>query len=432
MSKSLTTTAPLAFRPAGTLRCLALVWAMALFLLATASSALPVEQPPVPGQSQGQDAMQSGSRTPLATALENQPRRYVYGYDREFPPFSYEREGKAAGFDVELLRAVLQNQNVRILPRAMQWDQVLLELSAGNVQISSSMIKTKQRTLLYKFPSLPILPLKARFFMKNFKRVANIDQLVAKKVGVKKNSLYETMLKERGGVIVVPFETDLEALRAVQNEQVDAFFGADRTAFFLMKKTGLTGITPVGTPLSVTNVYFAVYREEEELLRMIDQGLRKVRESGEYDRLFRKWFVTELTKEQIQDLIRKAAAAAAYAYVPYSQTFMGGAVLGRTGTVYTGATVENGLSQLNASALTVAVQNAVAAGESDFLAAVSVLSNGTPVAPTAEERRLLFEFGPEILVITEPDKGQYQTLMVTQLLPYPQEQELPDLPDSIY
>jgi len=407
-------------------RLQALTWRM------LATLALVLLAMPCPAVEQPEQDMQAGSRTPLAQALDNQPSRYVYGYDREFPPFSYEREGKAAGFDVELLRAVLQDRNVRILPRPMQWDQVLLELSAGNVQISSSMIKTRQRALLYKFPSQPILPLKARFFMKDFKRVANIEQLTAKRVGVKKTSLYETMLKERGGVVVAPFETDLQALRAVQNEQVDAYFGADRTAFFLMQKTGIQGISPVGTPLSVTNVYFAVYREEDELLQMIDQGLRRVRENGEYDRLFRKWFVTELNKDQIAGLVAKAKEAAAFAYAPYSGTFMGAAVLGRTGTIYTGANVENGLSQLNASALTVAVQNAVSAGESDFLAAVSVLADGAPVAPTAEERRLLFEFGPEILVVTEPRKGDYQTLMVTQLLPYPQEQELQELPESVY
>lgn len=361
----------------------------------------------------------------------NRPRRYVYGYDRAFPPFSYEREGKVEGFDIELLRAVLEGHNIKLMPRPLEWGEVLLQLSSGNVQVSSGMIKTEQRKLLYTFTERPVIPLRARFFMKDFKRVANLSEMAAKRVGVKKDSLYETMLKMRGGVIVVTFPSDLEALQAVQAEQVDAYFGADRTAYFLMQKVGIQGISPCCTPLAVVNVYYAVYREDKELAKMIDSGLRQVRESGEYDRIFRKWFVTEITQEQIKDLISKATEAAAYAYAPYSEQAFGAAVMGRTGTIYTGCNVENGLSQLNASALQVAVHNAVAAGESDFVAAVNVRSDGAPVAPSAEERRLLFEFGPEILVVTEPRKGTYQTLMVTQLLPYPQDQESETILESV-
>ncbi len=364
-------------------------------------------------------------------ASQSQARRFVYGYDREFPPFSYERDGQAAGFDVELLRQVLEGQDVTLMPRAMAWDQVLLDLSAGSVQLSSGMVKTQQRVLLYQFPNRPTLSLRARFFMKDFKRVANINQLQGKRVGVKKDSLYETMLKERGGSIVVPFDSDLLALRAVQEERVDAYLGPDRTAYFLMDKLGIPGISPVGTPLAVTNVYYAVYREEEELRRQIDEGLRWVRESGAYDALFRQWFVKELSQEQIKTLVTKAREAAAFAYTPYGGAAVGGAVLGRTGTVYTGCSVENGLPQLNAGGLQVAIQNAVAGGEIDFLGAVSVLEDGSVVAPSADERRLLFEFGPEILVINETGKGRYETLMVSQLLPFPQDQEPQSLPPGL-
>ncbi len=369
----------------------------------------------------------------LATApgLHAQERRILYGYDREFPPFSQQREGAAEGFDVELLGAVLQGTQYNILPRPMKWENILMDLSAGDITLSSSMIKTKQRMLLYSFPSRPTLPLKARFFMKDFKRVANIDQLKARKIGVKTTSLYETMLKERGGMIVVPFETDLEALKALYNEQVDAWFGADRVAFFLLKKVGLEGISPVGTPLAVTNVYYAVYREEDQLLQALDEGLLRVRQSGEYDRIFRTWFVTELTEDEIRQLLGKAKEAAAFAYAPYSNTPIGAALLGRTGTIYTGCNVENGLPRLNASALEVAVHNAVSSGEADFRAAVSVLPTGRPAAPSAEERRLLYEFGPEILVITEPETGRFETPMVTQLLPMPREQEPETIPDVV-
>lgn len=353
-----------------------------------------------------------------ALADEQTAKRIIFAYDNEFPPFSYEREGKPAGFDIDLIEAILKGREVKMVYKAMNWENVLVELSAGNVHMTSGMIKTKQRLSLYNFCNRPTVPLKTRIFTKNYNRVGTLAQLRGKRVAVKKETLYQVLLDEFGGFKIVPFDADPSALKALYADQVDAFCGADRSVYWLLDKLGLQGISAVGIPLRVTNVYYAVNRDQAELLRWVNEGMLRVRESGEYYRIFRKWFVKELSPAEQNDLMAKAKAAIINAYAPYSRVAMGAAVLGVSGKVYTGCNIENGQSSLSASAMQIAVFNAVASGESDLRGAVELMPDGRVISPNADERRILYEFGPEALVVTEQERGVYVTKMVTELLPY--------------
>ena len=357
-------------------------------------------------------------------AEEQTTKKIVYAFDVEFPPFTYERDGKPVGFDIELFETILKGKDVKITYKPMNWENVLVELSAGNVHITSGMIKTKQRLALYTFCSRPTVPLKTRIFTKNYNRVSTLAQLRGKRVAVKKETLYQVLLDEFGGFKILPFDSDPTALKALFNDQVDAFCGADRSVNWLLEKLNLQGISAVGIPLRVTNVYYALNRDQTELLKWVNDGMLRVRESGDYFRIFRKWFVKELTPAEQTELLTKAKAAAINSYAPYSRQGMGAAVLAVSGKIYTGCNVENGQASLNVSALQIATYNAVANGETDLRGAVSMLADGRISTPNSEERRLLYEFGPEILAVTEPERGVYQTKMVAELLPYPSESML--------
>jgi cytidine deaminase len=83
-----------------------------------------------------------------SAALVREPVRVVYGFDREFPPFSFEEAGgKATGFEVELLEAIFSGR-ATLVPRPLQWDMVPLELAAGTITVTSGMVRTEKRSKL--------------------------------------------------------------------------------------------------------------------------------------------------------------------------------------------------------------------------------------------------------------------------------------------
>ncbi len=353
-----------------------------------------------------------------------------YGFHREFPPFSYEENGKPTGFEVELLQAALRENDIKLFLRPMNWDNALDELARGSISITSGVAKTQRREILFNFSNRPSARLYCRFYTLNSKRLPNIDAFRGRRVGVEENSYYQRLLERFGGVNIKLFGRKLEGLRALLNGYVEAYFGADKIIEWYAHQDKIKGISPVGRPLQVVQLYFAVNKDETEVYQRLNKGLDRIWDNGEYDKIFKKWFLPDLGKADIDTMVKSAKKSLANAYAPYSQEIFGAAVQGKTGRIYLGCSIENGLPALTVGALRVAVLRAVAEGEEEFISAVKVDMNGTAVPPNADERRVLQEFGRGIQVITEPKTGEYRVQMVSEFLPYPEEVRAVPLPGS--
>ncbi|AGW14233.1 transporter substrate-binding domain-containing protein [Megalodesulfovibrio gigas] len=356
----------------------------------------------------------------------------VFGFDRDFPPFSFERDGTPVGFDIDLFQACLEGRNVRLSFKAMSWEQIQLELSAGRIHATAGMAKTPKRELLYDFSHQPTARLEVRLYTRNAQRVAALEQLRGKAVSVERGTIYLRLLEDFGGLIVRSYPSPREALQAMARGEVDAFAGADKTASYLMRRLPLQGVSPVGMPLAVMPMHFAISKETRALKEMLDQGFRRILENGKYAELYRKWFIPDLAPGDISRLVEAARSALIYAYAPYSQQPRGAAAMGQSGTVYTAGSVEHAEPSLGAGATRVAVLKAISSGETDIKAVAEVDQNGHAVTPAGEVVDLLMEFGVETQAVTEPEKGRYTPRALMELMPYTRPRtpgrEMPDIP----
>jgi cytidine deaminase len=119
-----------------------------------------------------------------------------------------------------------------------------------------------------------------------------------------------------------------------------------------------------------------------------------------------------------QMLLERARAARLHAYVPYSRFTVGAALLTETGEVITGCNVENVSYGLANCAERTAVFKAVSEGIRSFRAiAVVGLQDDQPCTPCGACRQVMYEFAPDLLVITPGAAGEPQVMRLRDLLP---------------
>jgi cytidine deaminase len=124
----------------------------------------------------------------------------------------------------------------------------------------------------------------------------------------------------------------------------------------------------------------------------------------------------------ISDQDREALVAAAdeardRAYAPYSGFQVGAALLTDDGSRFTGANVENASYGLSMCAERTAVFHAVAQGVRRLQAVAVVASNDEPTWPCGACRQVLYEFGPDLTVISEGKGGRREERRLGELLP---------------
>ncbi len=120
----------------------------------------------------------------------------------------------------------------------------------------------------------------------------------------------------------------------------------------------------------------------------------------------------------VDALVALATNARQSAYAPYSQFPVGAAVLTESGTIFTGANVENASFGLTICAERAAIFAAASAGERRIRTVAVVTGAADPTPPCGACRQVISEFGPETLIICDAN-GIRRRWLLSELLPYP-------------
>ena len=123
-----------------------------------------------------------------------------------------------------------------------------------------------------------------------------------------------------------------------------------------------------------------------------------------------------ISKTKKVELIQTAIKIRHKAYAPYSNYFVGAALLTSSGKVYSGVNVENAVYSATVCAERVAVLKAVSEGEHEFQAVAVATENGG--SPCGSCRQVLAEFGLSTIVLIADGGGNLvEETTVGELLP---------------
>ena len=121
-------------------------------------------------------------------------------------------------------------------------------------------------------------------------------------------------------------------------------------------------------------------------------------------------------KKSDKHLFRMAVKASENAYAPFSDFHVGAALLEKDGKVYTGVNVENSSYGATICAERTAMVKAISEGCREF-EAIAIAGNGGTSWPCGICRQFMYEFCPDIRVISGENEDELKSYTLKELLP---------------
>lgn len=117
-----------------------------------------------------------------------------------------------------------------------------------------------------------------------------------------------------------------------------------------------------------------------------------------------------------KELFRMAVEASENAYAPFSNFHVGAALLTEDGKVFTGVNIENSSYGATICAERTAMVKAISEGARDF-ESIAIAGNGGTSWPCGICRQFMYEFCPDIRVISGENEDELQVYTLKELLP---------------
>ena len=215
----------------------------------------------------------------------------VVGGDRGYPPYEFlDEEGQPSGFNVELTRAIARVMGMEVEIRLGAWSEMRRALARGEVDILQGMVPSKERAAEVDF-ALPHAVVHQTIWNRTKgEPITSVEQMRGKEVIVMRGSImHDFMLQQEVDARPVPVDSLADALRLLASGKHDCALVAKLPGQYLVGKLGLSNIEPVARPLLAHDYGYAVRKGNRELLARFNDGLSILKESGEYQQVYRKW-----------------------------------------------------------------------------------------------------------------------------------------------
>lgn len=219
---------------------------------------------------------------------------YKIGTDVIFAPFEFEKDGKYVGIDIEILDAIAKAEGFEYTLSPMNFNGLIPAISSDQLDgaIAGMTITDERKEVLDFSEGYYESGISAVVSAKNDK-INSADDFKGKTFAVKKGttgSLYaEDKQKELGSQIRY-FDDSPSMFQEVANGNADITFEDYPVIAYKLSLEKEPTLKIVGDKLSTAHFGFAVKKgQNKELLEKFNSGLKKIKESGEYDKILNNY-----------------------------------------------------------------------------------------------------------------------------------------------
>lgn len=222
-------------------------------------------------------------------------KKFVIATDKGFSPFEFEdKDGNIVGIDMDILKAIAEDQGFEYDLHYIGWDAAIAECQAGQADgmIAGASITDDRKASGWIFSdgyyeATQGMAVAADSAIKGF------EDLKGKNVVVKNGTIsdtYATELAKTYGFTVVRVSTSPDMYQQVEGGQAAACFDDTPILKYSIKTGDLKMKYIDGTENDPASYGFATFSENSaELLEMFNKGLKNIKANGKYDEIIKNY-----------------------------------------------------------------------------------------------------------------------------------------------
>ncbi|KAA1172875.1 transporter substrate-binding domain-containing protein [Marinobacter salinexigens] len=247
-------------------------------------------------------AVSYGSFAAAATVEEIKDKGFIsVATEDNYRPFEFIEDGKSTGYDNELKALVEKEAGISLKQEIMPWAGILPGVQSGKFDMAlSAVMVTDQRRKAFDYTT-PTAASQTFYATKAGSDIETGKDLIGKVVGAETGSAFLLELKAydkklkaefgEGVAEIVEYHGYPEAYQDLALGRLDAVVNTDITLRTLMEER--PGVFELGTAIGAPGYKaWAVKKGNDAVLKVVNDALLKVRESGEMYRLQEKWLGT--------------------------------------------------------------------------------------------------------------------------------------------
>lgn len=244
-----------------------------------------------------------GSSTEKTTSTE-QKKKITVVTNPSFAPFEYMDKGEIVGFDIDLLKAVMDEAGLEYELKGIGWDPLFAAIQGKTADMAVSGITINDdRKQTYDF-SIPYFESTHMILVKEGSSIKSAKDLQGKVVGVQNGTTGQEAVEKilgKENKNIKKFEDTVVAIMDLLNGGVEAVVTDNAVANEYIKNNPDAKIVALEDPEHFESEFYGfMFPKGSELKQKVDEALKKVIENGTYAEIYKKWFGTEPNIESLQ------------------------------------------------------------------------------------------------------------------------------------
>jgi polar amino acid transport system substrate-binding protein len=227
----------------------------------------------------------------VAGAADEGSEPIIVGGDHNYPPYEYlDKDGKPAGYNVELTKAIAEVMGMKVEIRLGPWSVMRKALERGEVDVLQGMAFSEERTREVDFSPPHAIVYQTIWTRIGEKRIRSLEGLRGKEVIVMKNSImHDFMLQNDLNAAIITTASLADALQLLNSGKHDCALVAKLPGQYLMREKGFANISPVAKPVVAQKYGYAVKKGNTELLSRFSEGLAVLKRTGQFQAIQHQW-----------------------------------------------------------------------------------------------------------------------------------------------